>query len=195
MAKSLKERYNDEIVPALMQELGYENKLEVPRVDKIVINIGVGDGATNARVMDAVLEELGMITGQKPVVTRAKKSVAGFKVREGMPIGAKVTLRGDRMYDFLTKMVSVVLPRIRDFRGINPKGFDGGGNYNLGLKDQLVFPEINYDKVQNVRGMNITIATTAKNDIDAKALLTQLGFPFRKVSVHQAQTTDAKVAS
>lgn len=195
MAKTLKDKYTEEMVPALMNELGYKNRLQIPRVEKVVINVGIGDGAANAKLLEVGLEELNMIAGQKPVVTRAKKSVAGFKVREGMPIGAKVTLRGERMWDFLSKLIGVVLPRIRDFRGISPKGFDGQGNYNLGLKDQLVFPEINYDKVQQVRGMNITIVTTANNDIDAKALMTQLGFPFRKVTVQQAKTEEAKAAS
>lgn len=178
--KDLKQRYQEEMVPALMKELGLSNIMQVPKLEKIVINIGLGEAAGNAKVMDAGVEELTSMAGQKAVLTRAKKSIAGFKIREGMPIGVKVTLRGQRMYDFLQKLVSVVLPRIRDFRGLNPKGFDGRGNYNLGLKDQLVFPEIKYDDVQKLRGMNITIVTTATNDIASKALMTQFGLPFKK---------------
>lgn len=177
---SLKERYQQEMVPALMKELGLSNKMQVPRLEKVVVNLGLGDGANNNKLIDAGVEELQAMTGQKPVQTRAKKSIAGFKIREGMPIGAKVTLRGERMYDFIAKLTGVVLPRIRDFRGLNPKGFDGRGNYNLGLRDQLVFPEINYDQVQRLRGMNITIVTNAQDDMACRALMTQLGFPFRK---------------
>jgi large subunit ribosomal protein L5 len=179
---ALKDRYKSEIVPALKAELKCENIFEVPRLEKIVVNIGVGDTTQTSKLMDVAIQEITAITGQKPSVTRAKKSVAGFKVREGMPIGLKVTLRGDRMYDFLEKLTGIVLPRIRDFRGINPNAFDGAGNYNLGLTDQLVFPEINYDKVQRMRGMNITMVTSAKTDMEARALLEQLGFPFRKSS-------------
>jgi large subunit ribosomal protein L5 len=179
---TLKERYKEEIIPFLKKELGYKNSLQVPRLEKLVINVGIGDGAQNAKLFDAAIEELTLITGQKPLITRSKKSVAGFKVRQGMPIGAKVTLRGDRMYDFLAKITCIVLPRIRDFRGLNPKGFDGRGNYNLGLTDQLVFPEINYDKVQRPRGMNITLVTSATNDREARLLLEQFGFPFKKSS-------------
>lgn len=178
--KDLKQRYQEEMVPALMKELGLTNVMQVPKLEKIVVNIGLGEAAGNAKVMDAGIDELTSMTGQKAVLTRAKKSIAGFKIREGMPIGVKVTLRGERMYDFLQKLVSIVLPRIRDFRGLNPKGFDGRGNYNLGLKDQLVFPEIKYDDVQKLRGMNITIVTTATNDIASKALMTQMGLPFKK---------------
>jgi len=177
---TLKERYEQEIVPALMEELGHSNKYQTPRLEKLIVNIGLGDGAQNAKLFDAGVQELQAIAGQKPVITRAKKSIAGFKIRQGMPIGAKVTLRGERMYDFIAKLTGVVLPRIRDFRGLSPKGFDGRGNYNLGLKDQLVFPEIHYDKVQRLRGMNITIVTSATTDMEARALLNQLGFPFRK---------------
>lgn len=177
---ALKERYQKEIVPALKKQLGHENDLQVPRLEKIVVNVGLGDGASNAKLFDMGVEELQAITGQKPVMTRAKKSIAGFKIRQGMPIGVKVTLRGARMYDFLAKLTGVVLPRIRDFRGLSPKAFDGLGNYNLGLKDQLVFPEIDYDKVQRMRGLNITLVTSARNDIEAKALLEHFGFPFRK---------------
>jgi large subunit ribosomal protein L5 len=177
---TLKERYEKEVVPALMKELGYDNKFQIPHLEKVIVNIGLGDGAQNAKLFDNGVEELQSITGQKPIITRAKKSIAGFKIRQGMPIGAKVTLRGERMYDFISKLTGIVLPRIRDFRGLSPKGFDGRGNYNLGLKDQLVFPEINYDKVQRMRGMNITIVTSGNTDMDARVLLEQLGFPFRK---------------
>jgi large subunit ribosomal protein L5 len=179
---TLKERYENEMMPALLKELGLSNKYEIPRLEKLIINIGLGDGAQNAKLFDAGVQELQAITGQKPVITRSKKSIAGFKIRQGMPIGAKVTLRGERMYDFIAKLTGVVLPRIRDFRGLSPKGFDGRGNYNLGLKDQLVFPEIHYDKVQRLRGMNITIVTSAKTDMEARALLNQMGFPFRKAA-------------
>lgn len=192
--KDFKQRYQDDILPALMKELGFTSKMQAPRLEKIVINIGLGDGAGNAKFMDAGAQELTEMTGQKAVVTRAKKSIAGFKIREGMPIGVKVTLRGERMFDFLAKLVGVVLPRIRDFRGLNPKGFDGRGNYNLGLKDQLVFPEVKYDQVQRLRGMNITFVTTARNDIEAKALLTQFGFPFRKTKSEQAAAQEAKAS-
>jgi large subunit ribosomal protein L5 len=190
---SLKKRYEKEVVPVLMKELGYDNKFQIPHLEKVIVNIGLGDGAQNAKLFDAGVEELQLITGQKPIITRAKKSIAGFKIRQGMPIGAKVTLRGERMYDFIAKLTGIVLPRIRDFRGLSPKGFDGRGNYNLGLKDQLVFPEINYDKVQRLRGMNITIVTSGRTDMEARVLLEQLGFPFRKAKsdagVGQAQAS------
>lgn len=182
---TLKERYENEMVPALLKELGYDNRFQIPKLVKVVVNVGLGDGAQNAKIFENGVNELSMITGQKPVITRAKKSIAGFKVREGMPIGAMVTLRGDRMYDFLAKLNFIVLPRIRDFRGLNEKGFDGRGNYNIGLRDQIVFPEIDYDKVDRLRGMNITIVTTATSDRDAKALLTLMGIPFRKAQVSQ----------
>jgi len=184
---TLKERYEQEIVQSLMKELGYGNKFQIPRLEKVIVNIGLGDGAQNAKLFDLGVEELQAMTGQKPVITRAKKSIAGFKIRQGMPVGAKVTLRGERMYDFISKLTGIVLPRIRDFRGLSPKGFDGRGNYNLGLKDQLVFPEINYDKVQRMRGMNITIVTSGTTDMEARALLEQLGFPFRKTAASTAQ--------
>ena len=177
MAKSLKETYKKEILPALKKELGLTNDLQVPRIEKVVVNVGLG---IDSKQLDVGVEELTQMTGQKALVTRAKKSIAGFKIREQLPIGAKVTLRGERMYHFLAKLLGVVMPRIRDFRGLNPKGFDGRGNYNIGLKDQLVFPEINYDKVQQLRGMNITIVTSAQDDISARALLNQFGFPFSK---------------
>ena len=191
---TLKERYEKEMVPALMKELGFDNKFQIPHLEKVIVNIGLGDGAQNAKLFDAGVEELQMITGQKPVVTRAKKSIAGFKIRQGMPIGAKVTLRGDRMYDFIAKLTGIVLPRIRDFRGLNPKGFDGRGNYNLGLKDQLVFPEIPYDKVQRMRGMNITIVTSGRTDMEARMLLDQLGFPFRKAKSDAGAAAQAQAS-
>lgn len=180
LPKSLKERYLEDLVPALMKAQGYTNVLQVPRLQKIVINIGVGDGAQNVKILDAAIRDLTAITGQKPVITRAKKSVASFKVREGMPIGMKVTLRGDRMYYFLAKLIGIALPRVRDFRGLSDKGFDGRGNFNIGLRDQLIFPEINYDKVEKVRGMNITIATSARTDMEGRALLAAMGMPFKR---------------
>jgi large subunit ribosomal protein L5 len=191
---SLRDRYKKQVVPALMKELGVTNIFQVPHLEKVVVNIGLGDGAQNAKLFDNGVEELQRITGQKPVITRAKKSIAGFKIRQGMPIGAKVTLRGDRMYDFIAKVTGIVLPRIRDFRGLSPKGFDGRGNYNLGLKDQLVFPEINYDQVQRMRGMNITIVSSARNDMEARALLQHLGFPFRKSGKAEGEVPQAQVS-
>lgn len=176
----LKERYKNEIVPALMQKFGYKSVMQVPKVEKIVVNMGVGDAVQNAKALDAAVEELTLITGQKPVVTRAKKSIAGFRLRAGMPIGAKVTLRGERMYDFLDKLISIALPRVRDFHGVSKKAFDGRGNYTLGIKEQLIFPEIDYDKVSKVRGMDIVIVTTANSDEEARELLTQFGMPFQK---------------
>ncbi|WP_442597500.1 50S ribosomal protein L5 [Neobacillus sp. D3-1R] len=176
----LKEKFVKEITPALMSKFNYKSVMQVPQLDKIVINMGVGDAVANAKALDVAVEELATITGQKPVVTRAKKSIAGFRLREGMPIGAKVTLRGERMYEFLDKLVSVSLPRVRDFRGISKKAFDGRGNYTLGVKEQLIFPEIDYDKVSKVRGMDIVIVTTANTDEEARELLTQIGMPFQK---------------
>jgi large subunit ribosomal protein L5 len=176
----LQERYKQEIVPSLMEKFNYSSVMEVPKVEKIVINMGVGDAVSNAKVLDTAVEELSTLTGQKPVVTKAKKSIAGFKLREGMPIGAKVTLRGERMYEFLDKLISISLPRVRDFRGISKKAFDGRGNYTLGIKEQLIFPEIDYDKVNKVRGMDIVIVTTANTDEEARELLTQVGMPFQK---------------
>jgi large subunit ribosomal protein L5 len=176
----LKERYVKEITPALMSKFSYESVMQVPKLDKIVINMGVGDAVANAKALDVAVEELATITGQKPVVTRAKKSIAGFRLREGMPIGAKVTLRGERMYEFIDKLVSVSLPRVRDFRGVSKKSFDGRGNYTLGVKEQLIFHEIDYDKVNKVRGMDIVIVTTANTDEEARELLTQIGMPFQK---------------
>lgn len=176
----LKEKYVKEIVPSLMGKFNYKSVMQVPKLDKIVVNMGVGDAVQNSKALDNAVEELTLITGQKPVVTRAKNSIAGFRLREGMPIGAKVTLRGERMYDFLDKLVSVSLPRVRDFRGISKNAFDGRGNYTLGIKEQLIFPEIDYDKVSKVRGMDIVIVTTANTDEESRELLTQLGMPFKK---------------
>jgi large subunit ribosomal protein L5 len=176
----LKEKFVSEISPALMSKFNYKSVMEVPKLDKIVINMGVGDAVANAKALDSAVEELTQIAGQKPVVTRAKKSIAGFRLREGLPIGAKVTLRGERMYQFIDKLVSVSLPRVRDFRGVSKKAFDGRGNYTLGVKEQLIFPEIDYDKVSKVRGMDIVIVTTAKTDEEARELLVQFGMPFQK---------------
>jgi large subunit ribosomal protein L5 len=176
----LKEKFSKEITPALMSKFEYTSVMQVPKVEKIVINMGVGDAVQNSKALDAAVEDLTIISGQKPVVTKAKKSIAGFRLREGMPIGAKVTLRGERMYEFLDKLISVSLPRVRDFRGVSKKSFDGRGNYTLGVKEQLIFPEIDYDKVSKVRGMDIVIVTTANSDEEARELLTQFGMPFQK---------------
>jgi len=177
-APRLKTRFREELVPRLVKELGYHNVMQVPRLDKIVVNMGIGDAVKDGRMLDAALADLETITGQKPVVTKARKSIAGFKLREGMSIGAKVTLRGDRMWEFLDRILSLALPRIRDFRGLSPSAFDGHGNYTLGVTEQLIFPEIDYDKVAKVRGMDITIVTTASSDEEGRALFTALGFPF-----------------
>ncbi|MBZ5751423.1 50S ribosomal protein L5 [Metabacillus rhizolycopersici] len=176
----LKEKYQKEITPALMSKFSYSSVMQAPKLEKIVINMGVGDAVANSKALDVAVEELAQISGQKPVVTKAKKSIAGFRLREGMPIGAKVTLRGERMYEFFDKLVSVSLPRVRDFRGVSKKSFDGRGNYTLGVKEQLIFPEIDYDKVNKVRGMDIVIVTTANTDEEARELLTQFGMPFQK---------------
>ena len=176
----LKEKFVNEISPALVSKFNYKSVMQVPKVEKIVINMGVGDAVSNSKALDVAVEELSLLSGQKPIITRAKKSIAGFRLREGMPIGAKVTLRGVRMYEFLDKLVSVSLPRVRDFRGISKKSFDGRGNYTLGVKEQLIFPEIDYDKVNKVRGMDIVIVTTANTDEEARELLTQFGMPFQK---------------
>lgn len=173
-------KYNEEIVPALMSELGLKNVMEVPKVEKIIVNMGVGEATQNAKLIDAAVADLTIIAGQKPVVKKAKKSEAGFKLREGMPIGTKVTLRKEMMYDFLDRLVNVVLPRVRDFEGVSAKAFDGRGNYSLGLRDQLVFPEIEYDKVEKLFGMSITIVSSAKNDEEGRALLKAFGMPFKK---------------
>ena len=180
MIPRLKERYRDEVVPKLMTDFGYGNVHEVPRLEKIVLNIGLGEAIANARALDAATNDLALITGQKPVITRAKKSVAVFRLRAGMPIGAMVTLRGDRMYEFLDRLVGTALPRIRDFRGLSPRSFDGRGNYSLGLREQLVFPEIEYDRIDRVRGLEISIVTTAKTDEEGRELLTYLGMPLRE---------------
>ncbi len=174
----LKDKYLNEVVPALQEQFKYTNVMAIPKLDKVVINIGLGEAVQNPKALDAALNDLTLITGQKPVVTRAKKSIAGFKLREGMPVGVKVTLRGDRMYEFVDRLVSVALPRVRDFRGVSPKSFDGRGNYSLGLKEQLIFPEIEYDKIDKLRGMEIVFATTAKTDEEGRALLKLLGMPF-----------------
>ena len=175
----LKDRYTADVVPALKKEFGYKNVMAIPRIDKVVVNMGLGDATQNAKIVDAGADELARVTGQKPVVTRAKKSIAQFKVRKGMPIGTMVTLRGERMWEFLDRLMSVALPRVRDFRGVSPRGFDGRGNYTLGLKDQLLFPEIDYMKVDKARGMNISVVTTAKTDEESRKLLQLLGMPFR----------------
>ncbi|KXH80802.1 50S ribosomal protein L5 [Sporosarcina sp. HYO08] len=176
----LKEKFKSEVTPALMSKFEYTSVMQVPKVDKIVINMGVGDAVQNAKALDAAVEDLTIISGQKPVITKAKKSIAGFRLREGMPIGAKVTLRGERMYEFLDKLISISLPRVRDFRGVSKKAFDGRGNYTLGVKEQLIFPEVDYDKVSKIRGMDIVIVTTANTDEEAHELLKQFGMPFQK---------------
>jgi large subunit ribosomal protein L5 len=180
MPARLREHYKKNVVPALIKEFGYKNVMAVPKVEKIAINIGLGDATQNPKLMDGAVNELGALAGQKPVVTKAKKSVAAFKVREGKPIGCVVTLRGERMFEFFDRLVNVALPRVRDFRGVSSKSFDGRGNYTLGLKDQLIFPEIDYNKVEKTKGMNICITTTAKTDAEGLALLKQLGMPFRQ---------------
>jgi len=175
---NLKTKYQQEVVPALQKQFGYKNVMMVPRLEKIVINMGVGEAVQNPKALDAAVADLAAITGQRPVITRAKKSISTFKIRTGMPIGCKVTLRGERMWHFLEKLIYIALPRVRDFRGVSPKSFDGRGNYALGLKEQLLFPEIDYDKVDKIRGMDVIIVTTAKTDEEAKALLKGLGMPF-----------------
>jgi large subunit ribosomal protein L5 len=176
----LKTKYISEVTPSLMEKFNYTTVMQTPKVDKIVINMGVGDAVSNSKNLDKAVEELALISGQKPIITKAKKSIAGFRLREGMPIGCKVTLRGERMYEFLDKLVSVSLPRVRDFHGISNKSFDGRGNYTLGVKEQLIFPEVDYDLVDKVRGMDIVIVTTANTDEEGRELLTQLGMPFQK---------------
>ncbi len=176
----LQEKYRENIVPALIEKFSYTSIMQAPKISKIVVNIGAGDAVANPKVLDDAVNELAEITGQKPLITRAKKSIASFKLREGMPIGCKVTLRGHRMLEFFDKLVTIALPRVRDFRGVNPKGFDGRGNYTLGVKEQLIFPEINYDKVSKIRGMDIVIVTTANTDQEAFELLKQFGMPFRR---------------
>ena len=180
MASRLRERYQSEIAPELMKEFGYENAMQVPRLVKVTVNIGLGEAVTNAKALDAATADLAAITGQKPVITRAKKSISNFKIREGMPIGVMVTLRGERMYEFLDRFLSVALPRIRDFQGAPANAFDGRGNYSMGIREQLIFPEIEYDKIDRIRGMQVTIVTTAKTDEEARRFLQLLGFPFQR---------------
>jgi len=182
----LKERYRQQVLPRLQQELGFSNPMQVPRVEKVVVNVGVGDALKDGRMLEAAVDDLTIITGQKPVITKARKSIAGFKLREGQAIGAKVTLRGDRMWEFIDRLVAIAIPRIRDFRGLNPNAFDGHGDYTLGLTEQLIFPEIDYDKVLQVRGMDITVVTTARNDDEGRALLVALGFPFEGIPMAAA---------
>ena len=182
MAARLKELYLKKVKPALTDEFSYKNPMQVPKIEKIAVNIGMGEATQNAKLIDGAVHDLAAITGQKPLVTKARKSVAAFKVREGMPIGVKVTLRGDTMYEFLDRLVNVALPRVRDFRGLSSKSFDGRGNYTLGLKDQLIFPEIDYNKVEKTKGMNICITTTAKTDAEGMALLKHMGMPFRQAT-------------
>ena len=176
----LRDQYMNEIVDAMIKKFGYNNRMQVPKLDKIVVNMGIGEAKENAKILEAAMSDMELITGQKPIVCKAKKSVANFKLREGMNIGAKVTLRGDTMYEFVDRLFNVALPRVRDFRGINPNGFDGRGNYNMGLREQLIFPEIDYDKIDKVRGMDICFVTTAKTDEESRELLTLLGAPFAK---------------
>ena len=176
----LQEKYRHDVAPALMKKFSYKSPMQIPKIDKVIVNVGCGEARDNAKALDAVIADISAITGQKAVVTRAKKSVANFKIREGMPIGAKVTLRADRMWEFLDRLINVALPRVRDFRGINPNAFDGRGNYALGLKEQLIFPEIEYDKIDKIRGMDIVICTTAKTDEEARELLSLIGAPFAK---------------
>jgi large subunit ribosomal protein L5 len=176
----LKQHYKKSVIPALVKEFGYKNVMAVPKIQKVSVNIGLGEATQNAKLMDGAVNELGQIAGQKPVVTKAKKSIAAFKLREGMSIGAMVTLRGDRMYEFLDRLMNVALPRVRDFRGVSSKSFDGRGNYTLGVRDQLIFPEIDYNKVEKVKGMNISITTSAKTDAEGLALLKHMGMPFRQ---------------
>ncbi len=176
----LAEKYKKEVVPALTKEFGYENVMAIPKLSKVVVNMGVGEAIGDSKILDQAVEELAAITGQRPQITKARKSIANFKLRAGMPIGCRVTLRGNMMYEFMNRVMNVALPRVRDFRGVPAKGFDGRGNYTLGLKDQLIFPEINYSKVQKVKGMNVSIVTSARTDEEARALLKHLGMPFRK---------------
>ena len=180
MAARLKDTYKNTVFSALMDQFKYDNVMEVPKLEKVTINMGLGDAKENAKIMESAVEEIGLITGQRPVVTRARKSIANFKVRQGMPVGAKVTLRGDNMYTFIDKLFNIALPRVRDFKGVSKNSFDGRGNYSMGIKEQLIFPEINYDKVDTIKGMNIVFTTTAKTDEEAAALLAGLGLPFEK---------------
>lgn len=180
MAPRLKEKYNDEVINSLMEKFKYESVMEAPKIEKVVINMGLGEGRDNPKVIESAIEELELIAGQKPLVTKAKKSIANFKLREGMSIGTKVTLRGDRMYDFLDKLINIALPRVRDFRGVSPTAFDGRGNYAIGIREQLIFPEIEYDKVDSIKGLDIAIVTSAETDEEAKVFLKEMGMPFKK---------------
>ncbi len=175
----LQEKYHNEIAPRLSQQFGYKSPMQIPKITKVVLNMGLGEAIQNIKILDSATAELAHISGQKPVITRARQSIAAFKLRKGMPIGCMVTLRGDRMYEFLDKLVNIALPRVRDFRGVSPKAFDGRGNYTLGIKEHIIFPEIDYDKIDKIKGMNITIVTTAKTDSETKELLTMMGMPFR----------------
>ena len=180
MAARLKERYETDIRPALMKEFGFKNPMQTPRLGKVVVNMGLGEAINNGKIIDASIEQLTAITGQKPVVTKSRKSIANFKLRQGQSIGAMVTLRGNRAYEFLDRLMNIALPRVRDFKGVSPKAFDGKGNYTLGVREQIIFPEINYDKVEKIKGLNITVVTTARNDEEGRALLRHLGMPFRQ---------------
>ena len=180
MAARLKERFEKEIRPALVKEFGFKNPMQAPRLEKVVVNMGLGEAINNGKIIDASVEQLGQLTGQKPVITKARKSIANFKLRQGQSIGAMVTLRGARAYEFLDRLVNIALPRVRDFKGVSPKAFDGKGNYTLGIREQIIFPEIDYDKVEKIKGMNITVVTTARNDEEGRALLRFLGMPFRQ---------------
>ncbi len=182
MVPRLRERYLNDILPALRRELEYRNVMEVPRLHKLVLNIGLGEAIRDGKALDAAVRDVGLITGQHPVITRAKKSIAGFRLREGMPIGVTVTLRGDRMYEFLDRLITIALPRVRDFRGVSERGFDGRGNYTIGLREQLIFPEVDYDKIDRVRGMEVTLVTSARTDPEARRLLELLGMPFQRVA-------------
>ncbi|MBQ3465701.1 MAG: 50S ribosomal protein L5 [Firmicutes bacterium] len=180
MTARLREKYKSEVFPKLMEQFGYDNVMQVPKLEKVTLNMGLGEAKENAKVLESAVEEIALITGQRPVVTKARKSIANFKVRQGMPVGAKVTLRGDNMYEFIDKLINIALPRVRDFKGVSKNSFDGRGNYSMGIKEQLIFPEINYDKVDTIKGMNIVFTTTAKTDEEAQALLADLGMPFEK---------------
>jgi len=195
MAARLKQRYLEEIRPGLMQRFGYSTPMQAPRIDKVTVNMGVGDAKQDSRVLEAATEQLGTITGQRPSVRRARKSIAQFKVREGMPVGVAVTLRGERSYEFLDRLMSVAIPRIRDFRGLNPRSFDGRGNYSLGVREQIIFPEVDYDEIDQVRGLDITITTTASSDEESFALLEALGMPFSREGRPQAESVAAPTQS
>ena len=180
MTARLRETYKNEVFPALKEQFNYDNVMQVPKLEKVTLNMGLGEAKENAKILESAVNEIALITGQRPVVTKARKSIANFKVRQGMPVGAKVTLRGDNMYEFIDKLFNIALPRVRDFKGVSKNSFDGRGNYSMGIKEQLIFPEINYDKVETIKGMNIVFTTTAKTDEEAKALLEKLGLPFEK---------------